>query len=612
MVEGTGRLQNVAYTYNIRGWLKDINNVNSLGSSLFAMKFNYATDEMGAANDAPQYNGNISEIIWRSVNDVSGGYTRGYAYSYDDLNRLTSADYGEKTTGSYNFSYGYSVPSISYDKNGNIMTLERKGYNNALIDNLTYSYNAGNQLQSVSDASGNTQGFDDGHSGTDYAYDGNGNLTEDLNKNITSITYNYLNLPKKITFGSSGNIQYIYAAEGTKLRKVVTSGSTVTTTDYAGNFVYTNNALSFFFQPEGYVVPNGSSYQYYFQYKDNLGSNRLTYCDFNGDGTISSTEIVEENNYYPFGLKQQGYNNTVHGSTVDKRLYNGKELQNDAVGTSAMNLYDYGVRFYDPAIGRWTTADPLAEKHFGLSPYNYTANNPILFIDPNGKDIWIYYDGGKSKVRYEQGMKYKGKNSFVSKTVKYLNAMNGVKAGEKVLGSLIKSHNTFDFTDTKSSGGDRTLQFDYSSNPTKYKNGGGEIHAASLMNSKITSSQKVAATSHELFHGYERENGQNPATINGEVGAYLFGRGVSQMYEQSIYGGPVGGASFGNSTKAGQAYNMAMLSLLYGWGNVKSNYNTAINNFRQGASVNNSGIYNGDNIDPAYFPLIYGFIPLVK
>ena len=186
---------------------------------------------------------------------------------------------------------------------------------------------------------------------------------------------------------------------------MVTNSSTITTTDYDGNYIYTNSALSQILQPEGYIVPNGSTYQYYFQYKDNLNSNRLTYSDFNGDGTISPSEIVEEDNYYPFGLKQQGYNNT-HNGTGSMYKYNGKELQDDAVGSYHLNLYDYGARFYDPALGRWMTIDPLAEESRRWTTYNYALDNPIRFIDIDGMYVpGDYYDKNTKKYLYSDNKK---------------------------------------------------------------------------------------------------------------------------------------------------------------------------------------------------------------
>ncbi|WP_410497578.1 RHS repeat-associated core domain-containing protein [Chryseobacterium sp. Tr-659] len=107
-------------------------------------------------------------------------------------------------------------------------------------------------------------------------------------------------------------------------------------------------------------------------YTDHLGNTRLSYAK-NGAGT----EIIEENNYYPFGLKHEGYN-PLAGNPMYQYKYNGKELQETG-------MYDYGARMYMPDLGRWGVVDPLAEKMTRYSPYNYAFNNPIRFIDPDGR-----------------------------------------------------------------------------------------------------------------------------------------------------------------------------------------------------------------------------------
>ncbi|MEG2078115.1 RHS repeat domain-containing protein, partial [Chryseobacterium sp.] len=119
---------------------------------------------------------------------------------------------------------------------------------------------------------------------------------------------------------------------------------------------------------------NFENNKYIYNYTDHLGNVRLSYFN-NGNGA----EVLEENNYYPFGLKHEGYNATV-GNVSYRYKYNGKELQETG-------MYDYGARFYMPDIGRWGVVDPLAEKYFDISPFNYTANNPILYIDPDGMQL---------------------------------------------------------------------------------------------------------------------------------------------------------------------------------------------------------------------------------
>ena len=203
----------------------------------------------------------------------------------------------------------------------------------------------------------------------EYTYDANGNLTKDLNKNITGISYNCLNLPNTVTFSDGSTITYIYGADGTKLRTVHKIGTTTTTTDYCGNVVYENGVQKLLLTEEGYVTLSDSKYHYYL--KDHQGNNRVV---------ISQSGTVEEtNHYYPFG---GAFAST---SNVQPYKYNGKELDSK----KGLNWYDYGARHYDAALGRFTTNDRFAEKYYSMSPYQYGANNPVNNIDVNGDTIVV-------------------------------------------------------------------------------------------------------------------------------------------------------------------------------------------------------------------------------
>jgi RHS repeat-associated protein len=399
-ITGTSSLQKVDYIYNIRGWMTGINNdptnslvLNTAEKDLFGFKINYNTIAGTVADVKPLYNGNIAETYWRT--DAS---LRKYGYVYDNLNRLKSAVY-QKPNDAIPVSGAYNE-SLSYDKNGNIMSLQRFGTSDApsvvfQIDDLGYEYSTanGNQLTKVTDGpkGNNGEGFIDGNkTGDDYTYDANGNLITDKNKNIAAIVYNHLNLPTKITFGTTGTIEYIYNAVGQKLEKIVTDATTVTSTNYLGGFQYTKLnlgtwALQFFPTAEGYVkntvVNSANNYSYVFNYTDHLGNVRLSYSDADKDGSIATTEIVEESHYYPFGLKHVGYVTSL--GTDYKYKYNGKELQ-DELG---LNMYDYGARNYDPALGRWMNIDPKAEQYRRWSPYNYCIDNPMRFVDPDGMGV---------------------------------------------------------------------------------------------------------------------------------------------------------------------------------------------------------------------------------
>ncbi|MDR0228297.1 MAG: RHS repeat-associated core domain-containing protein, partial [Flavobacteriaceae bacterium] len=294
---------------------------------------------------------------------------------------------------------------LEYDKNGNILKLDRNGASLAgvttLIDKLTYGYESGsNRLSTIRDASGNQEGFKQVNTvGADYAYDEFGNLISDKHKKITKIKYNHLNLPVEINFGID-KIEYLYTASGEKTQKKVTEKGVVTLTDYLGGFQYVKGKLSFLPTAEGFFNTETNAYVY--QYKDHLGNVRLSYSDKNGDNTIqSSTEIIEETNYYPFGLVHKGYNQKNDALMKDyKYQYNGKEKQEEL----GLNFYDYGARNYDAAIGRWMNVDPLAEAQSNKTPYHYVSNNPITRIDPTGMldgeyDVTHDKDGKEVKTK---------------------------------------------------------------------------------------------------------------------------------------------------------------------------------------------------------------------
>ena len=453
-----------------------------------------------------------------------------------------------------------------------------------------------------------------------YVYDANGNLTQDKNKGLT-ITYNYLNLPQTITFdGTQGNaggtIDFIYDATGKKWRKTVTpTRQCGQVRDYIDGVEYTSTLCGLILSSitpdiihfsDGYIQRDPSTdgnyswmgWVYKYALTDHLGNTRVVFSDKNDDGVVGVTDMEQINNYYPFGLNMDGPWNGASGQY--KFQYNQKEWNGDL----GLNLNDYGARFYDPTIGRWGGVDKMSEKFRGLNPYSYVANTPINGIDPDGNTIWIYYtdeNGNEANIKYEAKMDYKGKNDFVSKSVKYLNALNSTKKGAVVLSDLIKSNNNFDFKNSKSAAGDRTLQFD----PTdeKYKNGGGEIKAAALMNPEMSDAENFNSTGHELFHAYQREKGSSFG-IETEVEAYLFGavmNGESDNYNT--------GLSFENLSQFGQLYGKAMSNLLYN-GYDQNSFEQAANNFINGSIQNQDGVYNGISRKKGFKLLIDKFIPI--
>ncbi|WEK69559.1 MAG: DUF6443 domain-containing protein [Candidatus Chryseobacterium colombiense] len=471
---GTG-LQEVNYAYNIRGWMTQINDPANLGTTdLFGYKINYNLVE-GMENPhsdymdlkvKPKFNGNIAETSWRTATTPNDNLRR-YGYVYDGLNRLKAGFYQKDN----NPSAREYFEKMDYDLNGNITHLQRSG---ALLqnysitetfDDLTYHYennNSSNRLSTVTDASVNYGGYPE-TGGNTIPYDLNGNMTSHEDKGILGITYNFLNLPSYLLFNAGlprrngilrNNTSYLYRADGVKLRKIykfapydpfgTATELSTETTEYLDGFQYLGSSqnapkggttfktnLLFYPTSEGYY--DFLENRYIYNYTDHLGNVRLSYFK-----SGSEIKVLEENNYYPFGLKHNGYNPTI-GNLAYQYKYNGKELQTDS------GMYDYGARFYMPDLGRWGVIDPLAEAYTKLSPYNYTLNNPILFIDPDGTyvDTSLIYEKNKDGS-YKNPNLVKAWNIFATSKAGINYLKDFVSAGQKIAGVEYKEGGKFD------------------------------------------------------------------------------------------------------------------------------------------------------------------------
>jgi RHS repeat-associated protein len=327
-ISGAAAQQSVDYRYNIRGWLTSMNNAsvninsanNDESTDYFGFELGYNND-IGTTNVA-MFNGNISGMKWSNNMGLSTVKEKNYNYSYDPLNRITGAAYKVKTTAwAAAANNGFSESNYTYDLNGNIKTLLRYDENGStrVMDNLTYDYGTGttqgNQLKNVTDAGSIYKGFaDQVVSGTnDYTYDGNGNMTTDQNKGITSaITYNFLNLPEKV--GKGGNeIQYIYDATGRKLAQVTNMSGVQKQSDYAGEFQYENDMLQSIQHEEGRVVMASTSLvaQHNGEATSGIASSNATLAAATANGTEKYVTATATNTTVRSGITAIGSTLTV-------------------------------------------------------------------------------------------------------------------------------------------------------------------------------------------------------------------------------------------------------------------------------------------------------------
>ncbi|OCA69168.1 hypothetical protein BBI01_18370 [Chryseobacterium artocarpi] len=425
-------LQQIDYKYNIRGWMTQINDPANLGNDLFGYKINYNKVEGQETpnNDyldlkvKPKYNGNIAEVSWKTLTE-NNEPLKTYGYAYDSLNRLTAGFY-QKAGNEFAKEY---FERLEYDLNGNITRLQRSagvlpGSNTALvIDNLKYDY-VGNKLIRVTDQQMNPSGYPYMANPGTIGYDndnvaGNGNMISHPDKGISSIQYNYLNLPKQIVQNDKVT-NYIYRADGVKVKKLFDNIETA----YLDGFQYKSTFLQESWNGEGTfipdpneipvvklrIIPTSEGYydallgQYIYNFTDHLGNVRLSYTDTNKDGIIQPGqysvreclggklgchdvwkpgEIVEVNNYYPFGLL---HNYTTTTQNAYQYKYQGQELQETG-------FYSFKWRNYMPDVGRFTTIDPLSEKYPYNSTYAFQENKLGMGIELEGLELLKNHTG---------------------------------------------------------------------------------------------------------------------------------------------------------------------------------------------------------------------------
>lgn len=373
-------LQQVDTRYSIRGWLTSINDpgqVNMQGD-LFGFAFSFESGmELGAQG---QHNGNIAEMRWATATDAK---QRGYAYAYDRAGRLTSGAFRARGAAGWDEEQDhYTVDGLSYDANGNIQRLVRRGLTAGNpyeredparawgeVDRLRYHY-AGNRLVGVDDeaaAAGPAGDFRD--NGTaysagapEYGYDGNGNLTGDTNKGITAVRYNLLNLPDSVALGTKGYIRYVYTASGVKLRKEVhETGKTMVATDYAGMFVHQGDTL-FAHMAVGralYEPATDQQWRYEYHLKDHLGNLRVSFAEEVTTTAMATMEMmaapqeeaefghVAETRHLDRGRARSGAHAALVGAGRNRPLGPSRRLPvraGDVVKAEAYGMYEQEVK----------------------------------------------------------------------------------------------------------------------------------------------------------------------------------------------------------------------------------------------------------------------------
>jgi RHS repeat-associated protein len=411
------------------GYMLDyyVGDYKPVGQQAFSLNTFTSPSPTPATGFKSLYNGNIGGMVTniRQLNTPQYTY-----YHYDQLNRIKRMEalHGQNASANtWNTPIRFNgyIESFTYDPNGNIMTLSRNS-NVQQIDDLTYNYLAGtNKLTSVTDPipSGLVNYDIDGQAVNNYSYDRIGNMTADNAEGITNISWTVYGKIKNIT-KSTGTIEYRYDASGNRIyKKTVISGATTETyyaRDAQGNVMavyekqaanplkwmeqhlYGSSRLGMWNLAEvvpGTTVPASGGtvedgYLYgskLFELSNHLGNVLVTVSDKKigiddgGNGTTDyfQPEVLTAQDYYSFGMAMPARKYTKPNAGY-RYGFNGKENDNEVKGDG--NQQDYGMRIYDPRLGKFLSVDPLTKSFAMLTPYQFASNSPVANIDLDGNE----------------------------------------------------------------------------------------------------------------------------------------------------------------------------------------------------------------------------------
>ena len=342
--------------YNMQGWL------TRKESQLFEMELRYFNLDPTFDNEE-SYSGNIAEWEWRhkEIDGSSDGAKNLYLFHYDDLSRLkeSALTYND----SDDFADDFVERGISYDKNSNIITLNRSAPSSADARSYRFNYSGNQRIRET-------------NSNAAYGYDANGNIATDPLTGFY-ISYNLLNLPSVIYTEGDCGLYYAYLADGTKIG--VGGYDEGYPTRYAGSLVYDDEEFESAPFGGGRIVASdnwkGSEIHYFLT--DHLGSTRVV-AQVTNDFCLD----LDRRDYYPFG---KPWNNPDLPTSGNRYTFSGKEQQ--ALRGQDVAYSDFGARFYDSDGVTFLQQDPLLEKYFSIGQYNYCAGNPVRFTDKKGKSI---------------------------------------------------------------------------------------------------------------------------------------------------------------------------------------------------------------------------------